>query len=238
MRIILAMLLLLSTSLLGQTIPLADVSPSDSPVTLKGTITFNPKDQNDITCSLIGHNNTNRMIVAYRMYFNVVRPDGESIEMRHTHDHFFKDHALMVNLPQPQSDYLPNDIDCQAFFSAGQAAGSARPPDAVPSRPPEAHVRTVFVQFDDGSTWGDDKAVQEIMFDRNEALAYLQSLKDANDLGQALAVYVPLRGADHKIRSMRKGKQVELQNLHDIRAAAAEIDKDLAIAQSHPAWLK
>ena len=96
LRISLMAMCLATLNLLGQTLTWVDDSPRNSPITLKGKITFDPKNQDNITCSLTGHNNAQWMIVAYRIYIDVVRPDGNPIDYRHGVDRFFKDQAMLA----------------------------------------------------------------------------------------------------------------------------------------------
>jgi hypothetical protein len=241
MRILRTLLLmLLPVPLFGQTLTLVDVSTSDSPLTLKGTISFDPGgDNNKTTCSITEHNNAAKAIVAFRQYFDVVRPnDNRFVEMRHLHDHFFKDQSFMVNMPQRGIDLVPNDLDCPAFFAASP---SMRPS----SQPPSATVRTVFVQFEDGSVWGDNKEAAAVMFQRTEAVKYLQSLKAAYaqggdvTLSQALNASVyPTWETDRSYRGVIRNKRFEYQQLPNAQAVADRIDKDLANAQARAAWLK
>jgi len=107
-------------------------------------------------------------------------------------------------------------------------------------------IKLTFLQFDDGSIWGDDKARAEMMFQRNDVTAYLQSLKDAysrggsNALNQALEQ--PLaESPDHKLRIAVIAKQGALRRIrdhNDTQAVADEIDKNLASAQEHAIWLR
>jgi hypothetical protein len=64
-------------------------------------------------------------------------------------------------------------------------------------------ITTTMVEFDDGSVWGDPARVKEIVFQRNEAIAYLQSLKASDNLTDALAHEPPMgieRYSDHHLR--------------------------------------
>ena len=126
LRISLMAMCLATSNLLGQTLTWVDDSPRDSPITLKGKITFDPKNQDNITCSLTGHNNAQWMIVAYRIYIDVVRPDGNPIDYRHGVDRFFKDQAILAaNSPQPRSDFT-NEIDCE-LFGGSKSVTSSKP---------------------------------------------------------------------------------------------------------------
>jgi hypothetical protein len=117
-------------------------------------------------------------------------------------------------------------------------------PHSWKPRPPEAHVRVTFVQFDDGSVWGDDKAVAEAMFQRTETLKYLQSLRDAYSGGGDYALYQAMqdsaisRNADHRPRFMLRGTRLRLLKLKNAKAIANAVDKDLATAEARSAWLR
>lgn len=226
------MMMCLALPLCAQTLKVVDESPADSPVSVRGTITFGPSNQNNTTCALTGHNSSSRMIIAYTMELHAITPDGWPIQAGPwSHDHFFNnDPELNMMLPQPRLDF-PLELECEELNQHSQM-------QAPLSKPPFAAIKVTFVQFDDGTIWGKEKAIQERMFQRREALAYLQALKTSSDLARDLANDVPFRGPDGKVRTMRLAKQYGLRDLHDTKAAAAKIDKDLATAEARKDWLK
>jgi hypothetical protein len=233
-----ALLLLFSMPVAGQTIAWVDDSASDSPLTYKGTISFDPSNRDNIACSLTGHNYADKTVVALVIHLTVVRPDGHSVMYRHRHDHFFKDQTMMAaTSPQPRVDFVPNDIDCGTF--GGQSLGKG---PATPS----AHAKTMFVQFDDGSTWSGPEAASDeayVMFQRAEALKYLQSLKSAyvqggvTSLTQVLAADPGKWEADHKPRPEVRSKYTELHLLNNNAAIVNQIDSYLANAQARANWM-
>ena len=240
-RISLVVMCLAMSNLLGQTIQISDDTAKGSPVTVKGTITFDPNDLDKKTCSITGHNHTDRMIVAFTMIVNVTKPDGEPAPEGHIlRDLFLLDSAMLAKrAPQPQMDFPVFEVNTHC--GGGVHSGTRRIP--IP-KPPEAHIKFTFVQFDDGSVWGDDKDIAEAMFQRTETVKYLQSLRDAYSDGGDYALYQALqdsgraRETDHRFRYMLHGKRLNLLKLNNAKAAADAIDKDLATAEEHAAWLK
>ena len=239
-RISLVVMCLAMSNLLGQTIQITDDTAKDSPVTVKGTITFDPNDRDNRTCSITGHNHTDRMIVAFTMIVNATKPDGElAPEMHILRDLFLLDPAMLAKrAPQPQMDFPVFELNTHC--GGGVYSGTRRIP--IP-KPPEAHIKFAFVQFDDGSVRGDDQAVAEAMFQRTETVKYLQSLRDAYSDGGDYALYQALRAPqatnpDHRHRFMASGIRQRLLKLDSARAAADRIDEDLATAEEHVAWLK
>jgi hypothetical protein len=226
MKTILAMLCLL-LSAFGQTIQITDGSPSGSPLQFKGTITFGPA----VACAITGHNNGSRMIVAWVVQLQVVRPDGQTFSEPFTHDHFFKsDQTLAMMSPMPGLDF-DTQLDCSDYHHKGYVATP---------QSPLMTLTTKLVQFDDGSVWGESTAAKELAFQRQEAVAYLQSLKAAGDLTKALAqepAYGTEPGSDNHLRWAKLIMWKYLSEDPTPEAKAADLDNRLAIAQAHAAWL-
>src|SRR5581483_3704827 len=104
----------------------------------------------------------------------------------------------------------------------------------------EAHATVVFLQFEDGSIWGDPKIGAQLTAQRVEVLAFLKWLKSAyatdgpDGLEKALA-------KDQKPGTMAWGKLTGLRTIRaasGISAVAETIDQNLAIAESRQAWLR
>jgi hypothetical protein len=226
MKFIVAMLFLLLPAF-GQTILITDNSPSVSPITFKGAITFGPGST--VACTITGHSNASRVIVAYGGVADVMRPDGHHIVTPFTHDHFFKDASTLAMMsPQPHLDW-DLDYDCSGLGNDGHYLATPQSPSMS--------VSATFVQLDDGSVWGDPQAMKEVMFQRQAAIAYLQSLEASSDLPQALATAPPLKESDKLVRWERFVRWVSLSK-ETISQAQAELDQCLTAAQAHAAWLK
>jgi hypothetical protein len=132
--------------LFGQTISISDDSPAGSPVSITGTVTFQPSN---VVCSITGHNHSSRSIITSSVELKLTKPTGEPGELIFERDHFFK--SLTISLPK--SDFLIFS-DCQM----GTELDVPRTPQT-----PEAHATVVFLQYEDGSVWGNAKVGAQLM---------------------------------------------------------------------------
>lgn len=221
-----------SSLLLAKTIPISDDSSSGSPVALKGTVTFDGENADNVTCSVTGHNNSPKSVIAYTFELDMTRPSGEPAVGLFQYDRFLKKQSISL----PHADF-PVFADCKT----GHELDIVRTP-----APPEAHAKLLFVQYEDGSVWGNDKTTAEIMAQRSDVVAYLQSLKAAyssgglDALAQALAREQPFSDNNLRRRTMVHSRQQTLRYVRDtegIRAVANTIDENLAMAKLHEAAL-
>jgi hypothetical protein len=232
----LTLLLFFSLPSLAQTLSVVDDSPSDSPITVRGTITFDPNNPANVTCDLTGHNSASQIVVAWRQDISV-SPNGTMYS--HRHDDFFKDQSMWTAMSlQPTSDYSADDIDC-SFFSV---------PTGQSANPPGIHVTTRWAQFIDGSTWGDAQVTADVMRERIDALAYLRALKAAYTTGgsealvEALQQNQPTQTADNpKLRRLVLETEGTLRYLlaeSGLQAVQDRIESSLARAEVHKRWLQ
>jgi hypothetical protein len=220
MRLLLAMVYLVTSSV-GQTVQISDDTPKGSPVSITGTWTFDPKNPDNMACSITGHNQYNRSIITYYDVWTYVKPSGEPGGITMNRDYFFK----QDDLAEPSSDFpltLPGDeLD----------GGHEFPPITYAPATPEVHVKTVFVQFDDGSSWGDSQVAADVMRKRMEGLAYLRALKAAYTTGgsEALveALQQPPRAQYPEVTLRYLLAEYGLQTVQD------RIESDLARAEVH-----
>ena len=225
MKIILTAVVL-TASLAAQTVPIADGSRVGSPISLRGTITFGSRTVSD--CTVTGHNNSTRMIVAYVLDLRAILPDGQLALYKESHDHFFKDEAMLkMASPQPELDF-------NTYLECSDTQFTA------PTTQPQATIEAKFVQFDDGSTWGDDAVVQNVMLQRRESLEYINLLKATYAKGgdSALDAALHQQPAHQRGNMEAVSKRLILLNLNDTQAAARMIDEFLTSAQAHASWLK
>jgi hypothetical protein len=238
MRLLLAIACLAATSL-AQTVRISDDTPKGSPVSLKGTWTFDPKNPDNMACSITGHNQYNRSIITYFAHLKYVKPSGESNEVRIRRDYFFKQDDLAGSF----SDF-PLTVPCDEL-----GGGKSWPPVIYTPAPPEVPVKTVFVQFDDGSSWGDSQVAADVMRERMETLAYLRELKAAYTTGgsealvealqvEALQQDQPTRTADKRMEWHLKVFETEVTLRYllaefGLQAVQDRIESSLARAEVH-----
>lgn len=217
-------LCLLASAFGQQTVAITDGSASDSPLSFKGTITFGSLDA-ESDCAVIGHNNSARPIVAYVLRLDVRSPDGQYTSAPTTHDHFFKDASTLATMGWNPGQDISVKLDCANYGHIGTGT-------------PSMVITPTFVQLDDGSIWGDSASASEVMFQRQEALTYLQSLASAADITQAIAQHPPLREADKRLRWERVVTWSYISDKKTLQDQTRELNSKLAAAQAHAAWVK
>lgn len=234
MKTILVMLCLFASAF-GQTIQITDKSPSGSPLSFRGSITFSVPDTS-ANCAITAHNNSSRAIVALVVQMDVVNPEGERFTQPSGFDHFFAPDDMLAMMSPAGKDFNP-EYNCSWYSQASTAAEIA---PAITT--PWMTVTAVIVQFNDGSVWGDPAAIAELMLQRNTAIAYLQSLAASTNLADALAPEPPLfdnaPGQPRHVASTRELTWEILRDKGTPQAQATEINRRLAIAQERAAWLK
>jgi hypothetical protein len=218
------MFLFACSLLVGQTVSISDDSPAGSPVSIKGTVVF--RDSLNAECSITGQNHGSISIIALVVELKLTMPSGEPGRMMFQRDHFFK--PLTISLPK--TDFIVTS-DCQT----GHELDIPRTPAA-----PEAHAKAIYMQFEDGSTWGDTKVGAALMGQRTGVLAFLKSLKTAYSSDGTAGLEKAL-AQDQKPGSMVWSKLAGLRMIRDasgISAVVETVDQNLATAEARKTLLK
>ena len=222
-------LLLVSLSVSAQTFTVTDDSPSDSPITLRGTVRIDPTNLSNNTCALIGHNSSPKTAVAWRFDVEIASPSG-TIPGYLRHDFFFEDQdTLLAVSAKPNSDYDPNPLDIDCTMLTGGF-----------------HSKVLWVQFIDGSTWGDATAESYMMTQRTNALDFLNALKSAYSSGGETAFEQVLNSYAHRgpsmlgtfLRDEAFSTRFRLTKLKGVPAELAEVNRMLSVASTRANWLK
>lgn len=231
---ILITVLLLSLSSLGQTLTVTDDSPSDSPIRMIGTVTWDSAGKT--TCAIALRNVASKIVVAWRQDIEATFPNGGYSLGYFRHDHFFKDEAMLASMsPQPGLD-AETYIDCDALSF----------PTWTSTKPPGVHIKTYWVQFIDGSTWGDLDAQAYMMAQRTNAVKFLNQLKTAYANGgedaftQTLASFNP-RGQNQRATEElieASTTKLLLQDMPDVQTQLAEVNRKLSVAASRTNWMR
>jgi hypothetical protein len=146
------------------------------------------------------------------------------------HDGFFADQkTLSAVSPQPNSDYDPNPLDIPCNILTGAL-----------------HSKTLWVQFMDGSTWGEIDAQAYMMAQRTNALDFLNELKAAYANGGQAAFQKALSGFTYHVgskwddlrRDEARTTQLRLEQMADITSQLVEVNRMLSVASTRTAWLK
>jgi hypothetical protein len=147
------------------------------------------------------------------------KPNGEPVELKFQRDHFFKPLAISL----PRSDWQISS-DCRT----GSEIDIPRKP-----KPPEAHAKVVFLQFEDGSVWGNAKVGEQLILERQEVLAFLKGLKQAYSADGSAGLERAM-AKDQKRGTMLWSKLTSLRMLRSysgVSAVAETIDQNLATAE-------
>jgi hypothetical protein len=152
------------------TIPTLDASKAGSPIKLSGSVFFTDEASGVLRYSfrtrLTATNVSSKSVLAV---VTMIRTRGTGkIELHNTRkdDYFFRSETLEPN----------------ASVSMEEIAGPFGEPTAEiegrPSTEPKAVAAVTFVQFADGSTWGDKTEGQDLLLKRRPALAQLKLLAE------------------------------------------------------------
>ena len=238
MKTLIAVLLLCLTST-AQTLAVVDDSPSDSPIRIGGTVTFD--SAGNPSCAITGHNFAPKIVVAWRQDIEASFPNGGYTLYKSRHDHFFIDEVkLEAKSPQANSDFDPSNIDCSMFSTQNWTS----------TKPPGISVRNFWVQFIDGSTWGDPAHPDEqgyMIAQRTNAVAFLNKLKTAYSSGGPARFNEALDGFDaivprNQLATQELNEahttQLQLKMLPDLAAQLAEVNRMLSVAAARSNWMK
>jgi len=214
-----------------------DSSAAESPVKVSGRVTFveETKDnlvrfQFSIDAGLL--NNSSKPIMCYHIVVGMAPSMGPGLNAQYTLDRFFGDEMIVA----PGGTAAVQDVN-PTWHS------SALPIEAVPAtRAPAAQAKVVFVQFSDGSKFGDEKWGEQLRADRSGAIADLTSMQTSYQAGGSVAdsVQGTREGTKAKFSSVNSvilDRVKDTLNSKGSSAALAEIQKCLANAEKRKTYM-
>jgi hypothetical protein len=157
----------------GQKFDVTDLSASDSPISFTGTTKILKTGK---ACVVTAHNNSIQSLLAVRATASAATRYGDQpVEFRY--DGFFKDFLIIPGL-----DFDVIDEGMFAGIEGTYVNG------VMVETPPQkfachAKVKVEFIQFEDGSTWGDYAAKKDVMARREKNMAILTHLVEAYNTG-------------------------------------------------------
>lgn len=168
---ILLLLVLLLTPAFGQdravSVKLRDTSPSNNLIEFSGKINFSEHRANGESAitregRIALKNTSGRQIVAVAVNFSLLAFQKPADSISYNHDWFFKHHGLApgdtVEIPIPMSVHGPHKT----------------PP--FPEEPSYLNAELQFVEFDDGTSWGDPESAPVLLKGRQTVQAFLEEL--------------------------------------------------------------
>ena len=127
------------------------------------------------------HNDSTQDLLAVELTGEVTSPEGWNQSTGLSYDHFFKEAGI-----PPGEDF---DVVGPDFFdSVNQGPTYINGVLVKPQEPKKdlvchAEFKVQFIQFEDGSTWGDYQTKKDVMARRAKNMAILSHLVDAYDTG-------------------------------------------------------
>jgi hypothetical protein len=155
----------------GQRIEMSDFSPPGSPVTLSVMVDTEASRQ---FANVLAHNNAMKGVLAIVVVVQLCDSRGQVLPITTRQDYVFK-HGVIG----------PGNDRGIAFaewpLELPQSIGSVTAHREA-NVTPHAEGSVKFVQFDDGSIWGDPQAAKRMLAERPEKLAFLQHLVDVYNM--------------------------------------------------------
>jgi hypothetical protein len=153
----------------------SDMSASDSPISFTGTTKL--LGTGKTACVVTAHNNSSQSLLAMVDTAEVATPHEYDQPVSFEYDGFFKE--LLIT---PGLDF---DVVDERDYSGEERAyvNGVLVPPPPPNFPCHAKVKVQFIQFEDGSTWGDYEIKKSMMARRAKNIALLSHLVDAYNTG-------------------------------------------------------
>ena len=145
--------LLASALACGQPLEVANVSATGCPLALSSGV------DGEFT-AVMARNNSSKSVVAVVAVTTVTDVSGHALAIISTQDYLFKLGAIEPGKEREIAAIQTSELDA----SVTHAVGAVR-----------------FVQFDDGTTWGDPGAAKEMIAERPEKLAFLEHIVEVYD---------------------------------------------------------
>ncbi len=151
-------------------------SPHGSPIHIDGYVTFRDNTTENIRYYWVhasAKNTSQRGIAAWSATLETSGGSGPELTLEESHDFFFTGDVLAPGATEGVSDQ-----SCAMRFVLRPPNGNGYAESAEPTTlPTRAFVRVQFVQFTDGSIWGDRDKAAKFQLERRETLDKVKSLQ-------------------------------------------------------------
>jgi hypothetical protein len=216
-------------SQLTYTVPVVDKSDPGNPLEISGTASFTELIvSNSVRSSssfrVDARNLSEKGILLLRAYFDEAGPHGGGTRQVIQIDHFFWGYIA------------PGDSLVLARKRPGGRTSACCVTPLVPANQPKAEVRVQYVQFTDGSTFGDETSAKDILSTRSailDALWRLDNARNRESFLELLAHKIQPDNADSFLETFR-----HTQRHHGTAAARSQVHTGVAAARAHAAALR
>lgn len=149
-------------------------SPRRSPIHIDGYVTFQRqycREHSLLLGTRVGQNTSKKGIAAWSASLETAGGSGPQPNLRESHDFFFTGDVLA---PSETEGVREQSCPIRLVLVAPNGNRYAETADATPL-PTNASVRVQFVQFIDGSIWGDRDEAAKVQLERRETLDKVRS---------------------------------------------------------------
>ena len=221
-RAILLTVLLASALSFGQKFDVSDVSDSASPISFTGTTKIL---KTGTACVVTAHNNSSHGLLAVRITADTATSHEWDQPVEFRYDGFFKQSGIASGM-----DF---DVVDEEAYSAVESTDMNGSLVKSPSRhfPCHAKATVLFIQFEDGSEWGDYEIKKDVMAHRAKSMATLRELVEAYDTGGQAAFDATLNQSAPKSVAFALKYEAKYRKITPIELARNR----LAAAQKHQA---
>jgi hypothetical protein len=214
---------------LTYTIPVVDKSESESPLKISGTASFTElivanSVKSSSSFKVDARNVGDRAIVLVLAHFEKTGPHG--VETHHVirRDHFF------------WGSIAPGESFVLAGGRPGRRTSACCVSPRGPANEPNAEIRVQYVQFIDGSTFGDEATAKDILATRSAILNALRRLDNAGNSENFLALLaqkIQPEDADIFLETFRRTRKS-----HGTAVARAQVHRGVTAAAAHAAAMR
>jgi hypothetical protein len=209
---------------LTYTIPVVDKSESGSPLRISGTASFTElivanSVKSSSSFKVDARNVSDRAIILVLAHVEKTGPHGVGTQQVIQRDHFF------------WGDIAPRESFVLARGGPGRRTSACCVSPRGPANEPKAEIRVQYVQFIDGSIFGDETTAKDILGTRSAILHALRRLDNASNsenFRALLAQKIQPDDADAFLETFRRTRRN-----HGTAAARAQVHKGITTAAAH-----
>jgi len=214
---------------LTYTVPVVDQSDSRSPLKISGTASFTElivanSVKSSSTFKVDARNVGDKAIILVLVYVDEAGPHGVG-----THQVIQRDHFFWGNIAPGESIVL-----ARGPLAKRPSACCISP--RGPANEPKAEIRVEYVQFIDGSTFGNETTAKDILGTRSailDALGRLDNASNSENFLALLAQKIQPEDADIFLETFRRTRKS-----HGTAAARAQVHRGVTAATAHAASMR
>jgi hypothetical protein len=184
----------------GQEFAVSDLSASGSPISFTGTTKILKTGTARVVTA---HNDSSQSLLAVRITADAATRYQWDQPVTFQYDGFFKESGIAPGL-----DFDVVDEGASSVVESSYDNGSAVEPPS-PNFACHAKVKVLFIQFEDGSTWGDNETKKDVTARRAKNMAALTHLVEVYDSGGQTAFDAALSAPEQQEIAFRMKQEAK-----------------------------